>query len=171
MHNTRIRGWIEIAAGVSVLVGLLLVVQELSQNNEYARAESIRDLSQMWANIYQFRAANDIGRLRKKSITEPEELSDDELRMMDTYYDLVMNAELAQAVMAERGLIAGTQAEWAALIANTYFLSRYGRAWFAMNGEEISLMSPEFHRTITETIENSPVQTTDDYLEELRTRF
>jgi hypothetical protein len=149
----------------------MLVVQELNQNNEYARAESIRDLSQMWADIYQFDATNDIKRLKSKSITDPGEMTDDELRMLDTYYSLVMNAELAQAVMAQSGLIAGTQADWAVVIANQYFLSPFGRAWFELNGDEFILMSPEFHKTITETIEATPVLTADDYLDELRSRF
>jgi len=156
---------------VSVLVGLILVVQELNQNNEYARAESVRDLSQMWADIHQFGATNDMKRLMSKSITDPGEMTDDELRMLDTYYSLVMNAELAQAVMAQSGLIAGTQTKWAVVIANQYFLSPFGRAWFELNGEEFILMSPDFHKTIAETIESSPVQTSDDYLEELRSRF
>ena len=105
MQNTRIRGWVELAAGVSVLVGLLLVVQELSQNNDFAKAESTRDLFQMWADIYDFKGGNDIDRLMSKSITDPGEMTDDELRRMNNFYWLVMNAELAQAVMAQRGLI------------------------------------------------------------------
>lgn len=48
---------------------------------------------------------------------------------------------------------------------------QFGRAWFAMNGGEIILMSPEFHEAIAETIETTPVQTSDDYLDELRSRF
>lgn len=171
MDKTKIRGWIELAAGVSVLVGLLLVVQELNQNNEYARAESVRDLSQMWANIYQFDAVNNIDRLMGLSITNPGEMTDDELRMLDTYYSLVMNAELAQAVMAQSGLIAGSQAEWAAVISNQYFVSPFGRAWFELNGDAFILMSPEFHKAIAETIKATPALTTDDYLEELRSRF
>ena len=171
MQNTRIRGWVELAAGVSVLVGLLLVVQELSQNNDFAKAESTRDLFQMWADIYDFKGGNDIDRLMSKSITDPGEMTDDELRRMNNFYWLVMNAELAQAVMAQRGLISGTQDEFAVLIANSYFRSPFGRAWFEMNGDEFILYAPEFHQTIVETIESTAVQTTDDYLDELRSRF
>ena len=170
MRNTRLRGWIELVAGASVIAGLFLVVQEIKQNNEYARAESIRDISQLWADIYQFEAANDIGQLLSKSITDPNELTDDELHMLNSYYWLVLNAELTDVVMGQSDFSAWNLAEAATIFSNEYFLSPFGRAWFAMNGEFISIL-PEYHKAIVETIESSPVQRTDSYLESLRSHF
>lgn len=57
------------------------------------------------------------------------------------------------------------------IIADEYFLSPFGRAWFAMNGDFISIIMPEYHKVIVETMESSPVQRTDSYLESLRSHF
>lgn len=115
MRTTKVRGWIELVTGLSVIAGLFLVIQEIKQNNEYAKAESVRDISQLWADIYEFEAANDIGQLKSKSITDPKELTDDEVRMLNSYYWLVMNAELTDAVMGERDFSEWTQLDAASI--------------------------------------------------------
>ena len=171
MQKTKLIAWIEVAAAVSVLFGLFLVAQELRQNNQYAKAESTRDLFQMWSEIYRFQTEQHIDELFSKSITGPSDLSDDELRKLDNYYWLVMNAELAQAAMARDGLTLGNQGDFARLIADSYFLSPYGRAWFDLNGEEFDLYSPDFRKTISDHLEATPIKTKDDYLDHLRSRF
>jgi hypothetical protein len=172
MQASRLREWLEIATGVAVLIGLLLVAQELKQNNEYARAESTRELFQMWANIYQFNAENNIDSLRQKASGNSENISDKELQVLDSFYYMMMNAEWAQAQLARSGLVlAGNQDEFAKLIAEEYFMDSFGRAWFDLNENECRLYEPDFCKVISEVIGSTPVEAGYDYLGELRSRL
>ena len=58
MENSRWKAWIELGAALAVFVGLIFVAIELRQNNDHARAESIRDLFQMWGDIFRFEYEN-----------------------------------------------------------------------------------------------------------------
>jgi hypothetical protein len=165
MQKSRLSAWIEMTAGIAVLVGILLVVQELKQNNEYAQADSTRDLFQMWANIYQFTAETNIDSLRQKASANPEKLSDNELQVLESYYWMMMNAEWAQAQMARSGLVlAGDQGAFAKLIAGSYFMDSFGRAWFKLNEEECRLHEPDFCQVISDIIDTTPIQPSYDYL-------
>lgn len=93
MQTSKLSTLLEVATGIAVLVGLLFVVQELKQNNQYAQAESTRDLFQMWSDVYEFAAENKIDQLRKKATDNPSELSDNDLIALDTFYWKMMNAE------------------------------------------------------------------------------
>ncbi len=169
--NPKSSTWIETAAAVAVLIGLLFVAQELRQNNEYARADSIRDLHRFWSEIYQFGAEQDIDALMQQSIDDPNQLTDDELRLLDSYYWMIMNAEWAQDTMAEYGLTMGRQEEFRRLIAQSYFTSEFGRAWFDLNEAECRLHSEAICDVIAEVIRSEPVVRKGTYYRDLRSRF
>ena len=59
MQKSRLVMSVEIAATLSVLVGLLLVFLELRQSNQHATAESTREIYQEWSETYD-RELNDI---------------------------------------------------------------------------------------------------------------
>jgi hypothetical protein len=162
--------WIELAAAASVLIGLIFVALEIRQSNEHARAESIRDLFQVWDNIYQFEYENEILVLIRKTIEEPNEVTDHDFLRLSKYLDLVMNAQLAQAVMQQTaGLVVGNVVTEAPGFAKAYLSSRASRVWFEDNAEWIRGFSPDFYSALASEIERNPVATELPHLERFLT--
>ena len=169
MRQTKWTAWIELAAALSVLVGLVFVALEVQQNNDHARAESIRDLFQMWSDIYEFEYENGIPELVRKSIEEPEDFGDSEFLKLSTYLDLVMNAQLTQAAMqTQSGLVIGDISDEAPNFTKLYFASGASRIWFSENQDWIKSFSPAFHSALVSEIETIPVAKSMPELERFR---
>jgi hypothetical protein len=169
MQTSKWTAWIELAAAASVLIGLLFVAMEIRQNNEHAKADSIRDLFQMWGDIYQFEYENSIAALVKKSIEEPDKLTDVEFLQLGKYLDLVMNAYVTQAVMQqEAGLVVGDIADEAPIVARLWFASGASRVWLRDNEGWVRSYAPSFYSALTAEIERNPVATKMPQLERYR---
>jgi hypothetical protein len=172
MQKFRLTAWIELAAVLSVLMGLFFVAQELRQNNQYAKSESVRDLFQMWSNIHEFEYENRVSQLVRKSIKQPDELSDDEILQIGSFLAMVMNAQLAQATMEkEGGLVVGNVEDDAPEIVRSYFSSHVSRAWLKANGDWIEYFSPEFYEALIVEIEKNPVPTELPELERIKSHL
>ena len=166
MQKTKWTAWIELAAALSVLIGLVFVATEIRQNNEHARAESIRDLFQMWSNIYQFEYENNLSTLVRKSIEKSEDLTADDFLKLGKYLDLVMNAQLAQAAMQEEaGLVIGDIEAEAPAFARLYLSSTASRIWLRDNEDWVRSFSPRFYSALISEIERNPVATKMPQLE------
>ena len=158
MKKSRLTAWIELTAAASVLIGLLFVAQELRQNNRHARAESVRDLFQMWSDIYRFQYEEDIHQLIRNSVKQADDLTDDEILRIGSYLSLVINAQMTQAVMQKEGaLVVGNVVDDAPGIARSYFSSEVSRAWLKANEDWIAFFSPEFYQALIDEIDSSPV--------------
>jgi len=167
--KSKLTTWIELATAMSVLVGLLFVAQEIRQNNEHARADSVRDLFQMWSDIYEFEYEHGILVLVKKAIEEPGELTEEDFLRLGNYLDLVMNAYLTQAVMQQQaGLVVGDVVARASEITELYFSSIASRLWLRHNEDYVRSYSPGLYSALLDEIENSPVATEMPVLKRFR---
>ena len=139
---------------------------EIRQSNEHARAESIRDLFQTWDGIFQFEYENEVFFLVRKSIEEPGSMTGDDFLRLSKYLDLVMNAQLTQAVMQqEAGLVVGDIVAEAPGFARNYLSSKASRIWFEDNADWIQSFSPAFYSALVSEIEKNPVATQMPQLE------
>ena len=169
MKQTKWTAWIELAAALSVLVGLVFVALEVRQNNEHARAESVRDLFQMWGYIYQFEYENDIPELVRRSIEEPEDFTESDFLRLGKYLDLVMNAQLTQAAMQNQSdLVIGDISDEAPGFARSYFSSSAARFWLAENEDWVRGFAPSFYTALIDEIDKTPVAEKMPQLETLR---
>jgi hypothetical protein len=167
--KSKLTTWIELAAALSVLFGLLFVALEIRQNNEHARADSVRDLFQMWSDIYEFEYEHGIPVLVTKSIERPGELTEEDFLRLSNYLDLVMNAYLTQAVMQQQaGLVVGDVVARGSEIAELYFQSIASRLWLRNNTDYVQSYSPDLYSALIDEIEKSPVATEMPLLKRFR---
>lgn len=160
MDNSRWKVWIELGAALAVFVGLIFVAIEIRQNNDHARAESIRDLFQMWGNIYRFEYEYNIPGLVRKSIEDADGISEEEFLLLGKYLDIVMNAQLAQAAMGqEAGLAIGNIVDEAPGFARLYLSSNASRVWLRNNEDWVRMFSSDFYSALIVEIEKNPVAT------------
>ena len=71
MQVSKLNEWVNVGAAISVLAGLLLVAYELRQNNELAKAETVRALWELDSELRQLELQSDILPLLRTSVDEP----------------------------------------------------------------------------------------------------
>ena len=159
MQKSRLVTWVEAAATVSILVGLLLVALELRQSNQHATAESIREIYQEWSDVYRYESEYEIDLLIAKAIDQTDELTDAELYRLDDFYSLVMNAYIIRAMMQSSGLLVTNDVlDEAQFIVDQFFYYPVARAWFEMVGPWVKLRAPDLHRALVSAAEVTPVE-------------
>lgn len=164
--------WIEVIAAASVLIGLIFVALEVRQNNEHAKADSVRDLFQMWSDIYEFEYEHRIALLVRKSVEQPDDLTEEEYLQLSNYLDLVINAYLTQAIMEQQSrLVVGDIMSDVPIAARLYFPSRASRIWLRDNGDYLKSYAPGFHAALVAEIEKLPVASEMPHLESYRRRY
>ncbi len=130
MQVSKLNEWVNVGAAISVLAGLLLVAYELRQNNELAKAETVRALWELDSELRQLELQSDILPLLRTSVDEPSSLTDEEIDRLDTYLALAMQNQLSVATMRDTYGLAAAEATievQAADIVDSFFLSRFGR--------------------------------------------
>ncbi len=129
MQVSKLNEWANVAAAISVLAGLLLVAYELRQNNELAKAETVRALWELDSELRQLELQSDILPLLRTSVDEPSSLTDEEIDRLDSYLALAMQNQLSVATMRDTYGLAAAEATievQAADIVDSFFLSRFG---------------------------------------------
>ena len=172
MQKSRLIAWFEVAATVSVLIGLLLVAVELRQGNQHATAESTREIYQEWSEIYRYESQYEIDLLVSKAINDPNELTDSEMYRLDDYYSMVMNAYFIRAMMQRSGLVvAGDVLEEAPFIVDTFFYYPVARAWLVMVDEWAAYRAPDLHRALAAAADVAPVYDSENWVDDWRNQL
>jgi hypothetical protein len=95
MNNKNIVDWIQILTGVAVLVGLILVIWELQQTRELARAELASDgWGEMMASS-RSEMGETFAATRAKACFAPTQLTDSEILEMRAF-NYILRAEVAR---------------------------------------------------------------------------
>jgi len=166
MNTTKLNDWLQIVASLAVLVGLLVVVQELRQNNSLAKAERNSDIYAEWNDIYRFEIENDLLLLLQRSVEHPAELSDSEILRLAGHYTLIINAYMLQASLQYRFDLAYDVEKYVFDIA-WYLNSPIGREWLAQNEEWVS-EEPELFSALKSELAATPIPTQFELLHSLK---
>ena len=172
MEKSRLVTWIEIATGISVFVGLLLVAMELRQSNEHASAQSVLEFYNDWTEIYQYESQYQIELLIGKAIEHPDELTDAELYRLDEYYTLVMSAFMVRELMEELGLNPVRRVtEQAQSIVDEFFHYPVSRAWYALYSSWVEEEAPVLNQAIQDALSQTPVEESPNWVNDWRSGF
>ena len=125
-------------ASLGVLVGLLLVAYEIRRNNTLAEAQAVVSTQDGWEAISISEYETDISTLRAKSISDPENLTQEEIYKLNGWLTAVVTQVDRIVEMNERGLSLGPEitddVEFQLEDNFSYYLdNRFGRAWYAEN--------------------------------------
>ena len=172
MQKSKLIAWFEVAATVSVLIGLLLVAVELRQGNQHATAESTREIYQEWSEIYRYESQYEIDLLIAKAINDPMGLTDSEMYRLDDYYSMVMNAYFVRAMMQRSGLVMSSNVlDEAPFIIDTFFYYPVARTWLEMVDDWAAYRAPDLHRALVAAAEVSPVYDSEYWVGDWRNQL
>jgi len=157
MNISKLNDYLQLFASIGVLIGLLLVAQEIRQNNELAKATTINDLYKGWETLSISEFQSDISDLVVKATEQPESLSSAEIVRLNSWYVAVVSLYGRQNTMYQQyGLSYDPKADIEAG-ALMYFSSRFGRSWFKENRDWIEDYDPEFTVLVSRIIAETPV--------------
>jgi hypothetical protein len=138
-HSTRaerLNRWLTLGANLGVLVGLIILIVEVHQNASLTRLSIEISKNALGADIELSLAQPEQAEIWVKSYMAPEQMSDVELRVVESYLVATMMQWDYMLQMNRSGLITPAEAEQHIRnIAPFYFGSRFGKLWF---GEEMA---------------------------------
>ena len=156
MQNSRIHQWINLAAGISVLVGLVFVGFELRQNALLSRTTLEVEKNNLLAEIELSLSSPESAAAWVKSIRSPEQLTDIEVRIVESHLVALMMQWDYLFQMQESGLVTMERVE--SHIRNTapyYFGSAHAKNWF-------QAQKPGWESTMMMTVAEPIVQSLDE---------
>ena len=138
MNSAKLNDWLQLIVAFAVLVGLVLVFQELRQNNKIASADRLSGLYQGVSQIRQFMYEHETLLLMQKSIERPADLSDAEIARLDSFYEIIWSQN-AQLIALDRLGLIDAPIETIAPDFAWYCQSRLCRKWIKHNDSWLSI--------------------------------
>ncbi len=174
MQSSKLNDRLQLFASVGVLIGLALVAYEIRQNNDLARADSVRVQLEGWQQIALSEYETDITTLHVKSIREPQNLTLPEVGKLSAWLTNVMNQYMLTFAMYGHGLgyssggVEYSPSDELAKSIDYYFGGRFGRSWYQENRYWIDAQIVEI---LDRELAARPIQSGDSYLENIKSRL
>jgi hypothetical protein len=148
MNSQQLANWLQVASGVGIIGGLVLVGFQLQQNSAILQTQVIIEESQaMIAQELQMIGENGAAAW-SKAMTNPTELTPEEHRIMEAIYWTQKEIWSTSDRLEMLGLVEIEGGRRAAGEAGFFFGNTYGRAWWNTRRDG-------FPPTLRETIDSS----------------
>ena len=155
MNKSDVGQWVTAATNLAVLLGVVILVIELRQNADLAALEMIQGRTTASQEVERAFFDPDLTHVWVKSFKSPASMTLEEIRTMDAYLAIQMSQmwrihDLERAGLLERGGTLRT------IEPDLHFLfgSRFGKAWWAQEGQN---WPPEFVELIRPVVESVDV--------------
>lgn len=165
MDFGKLNSWLQVSANIGIVLGLLLVGVQLKQNTDLARIQMLNEESQRVVT-YELEIVGERGaEVWAKSIQDPENLTLEEVRIMEALLWSVAENLRGTYRLAELGLL--EESDWRRRVESEvpfYISDRYSRAWWANFGGEPSPSLPEALRLAIEDAIAGDDRSVTDYI-------
>ena len=138
MDMDKLNQWLLVASHLGIIAGLILVGVQINQDNELTRIQIFSDTTASRIQMHEALMGDNPAPIVMKSLTHPEELSLEELRIMDAYLLSAVNEARLRLVLAQNGLRVDSTEEENLLLF--YFGNRFAQEWwkqFTSSGEDM----------------------------------
>ena len=158
MSSGKTKEWLDLIAAMAVVAGLVLVGYEVRQSNFLAKAQAENSIYEGWETLSMAEIDTGINKIVAKSLSDPESLTDAEVRDIDSW--LVAVVALYQRnsrLYYEYGLATDPLVEYDIPF---YFNTRVAQNWYRENEQWIRAGTPELADAISRYVESTaPVST------------
>ncbi len=154
MDLGKLNNWLQLAAGIGVIIGLLFVAAELQQNAALTRAMLNSDEHTQLDELARSMQQEPLARALAKSYETPLDLEIHERIMLDGYYREVVQKALREWLFIQRGIYVDEIEVYAAVIAKDVLSSEFGRAWW--NDYKKGMFPPDLAARIDAFAAKSP---------------
>ena len=136
MIREKFDRWLSLGGNLGILVGLLLVALELNQATVTARAEMATSFQDRWVDMDISWQDASFSETWAKSLTRPTELTTSEMLQMNGFMWTFGDHVASYRLLWDLGIFVPPQDSYEAVVrdvADIYFGSSYGRAWYEEN--------------------------------------
>jgi hypothetical protein len=138
MDTEKLSQWLMVASHIGILGGLVMVGFQINQDTELTRLQMFSDITSSRIQLHEALLGDNPAPVVMKSLTHPEKLTLEELRIMDAYLLTSVNEARRRTVLSREGLRVGAVEEENLLLF--YFGNRFAQAgWkeFTSEGEDM----------------------------------
>lgn len=165
MDFGKLNSWLQVSANIGIVLGLLLVGVQLKQNTDLARIQMLNEETQRVVN-YELEVVGERGaEVWAKSIQDPENLTLDEVRIMEALLWSFTENLHGTYRLAQLGLL--EERDWRARVESEvpfYLSDRYSRAWWENFAGSPSSSVPEEFRLAIQAVIASDDRSVTDYI-------
>jgi hypothetical protein len=168
VNNSKLSDWLQVAANVGIVIGLLLVGVQLKQTSDLMRTQVLFEESKRATDLETLIVGEDGARVWAKSITNAEDLSLDEQRIMEALLWSYTEQLRATYKLSELGLLESE--DWRARVvsdATFYLNNNYGIAWWTNLKSGNDALPEELIAEVDKSLSQSR-RTSVDYFEDIR---
>lgn len=156
MNAQKLNEWLQLAAGIGVIAGLLLVATEIRQNAVMTRAELNSDTMTAMADLSRSKQQEPLAKALAKSYELPLELSTEQRVILAGFYEEAYFQVAREFLFIKRGIYDdGDLDGYIVRFAKTVLSSEYGRAWWEEYKFDL-VSGPRLNERIDEWIAQSP---------------
>ena len=131
MKLTKIADWLQIIANFGILIGLILVLMQMRQNEELQRSQIMNQYHDSYSAYEASFAGENLPDIWEKSLLEPENLTLSEMRVLEATTYVALNRWVNLYRQSEAGIL--NEEDWKNEVLNDkgwYFDNPYARAWW-----------------------------------------
>ena len=131
MNNGKLSNWLQIAANVGIVVGLLLVGVQLKQNSDLLKTQLLYDESRRAVDLETLVVGENGAEVWAKSISDAKNMSLPEQRIMEALLWSFSEQLRSTRLLAELGLL--EDEDWRLRVKSEtafYLANDYGKAWW-----------------------------------------
>jgi hypothetical protein len=166
MNSSKLSNWLQIAANVGIVAGLLLVGMQLKQNTDLLKTQLLYEESVRLVALETQVVGENGAEVWAKSIADPGNLTLSEQRVMEALLWSYVEQLRSTRMLGELGLL--TDDEWRARVESDtafYLANDYGRAWWANFSEGTTSLSQDLLFEINSRLSRVDTNFTADYTE------
>ena len=164
MNTGKMSNWLQIAANIGIVVGLLLVGVQLKQNSDLLKTQLLYEESRRAFDLETLVVCENAAEVWAKSISDAKNMSLPEQRIMEALLWSFVEQLRSTRLLAELGLL--EDEEWRLRVKSetAFFLGNdYGRAWWANYGGDNSALPADLITAINMRLSMVDENFTEDY--------
>ena len=139
MEVDRLTRWLTVGANLGVLIGVVLVLLQMRQNEKLLSVQLTNDFFESYIAADTAFAGENLPAIWQKSVEEPEKLSIADLRALESQTFSPVSRWISLYRLTEEGIVDDSFLESQLTMDVSYYLSSpYGRAWWDVVGNTIS---------------------------------
>ena len=170
MDVDKVNQWLMVTSHLGILAGLILVGMQIKQDNELTRLQIFSDTTTSRIQIHEAVMGDNPALVVMKSLTHPEDLTLEELRIMDAYLLAAVNEERRRMVLEESGLQVTAVEEEDLLLF--YFGNEFAQAWWQQFMSDGENRDNHFNEEMIRRIESAAeLNMTTDFFRKLGQRL
>ena len=131
MNSEAINRWLTLGANIGVVIGLILVAYQIKQDSDLTKAVLFNDHTNSRKDWNQAMMGENPLAIVAKSVEAPDELTLEELMVMDMYLIGALNELRRLELLEQAGLEVDVSVEGLQFF---YFGSNFAKAWYSEYG-------------------------------------